>query len=80
MCMPGDHVSITVELIDPIAIEKGLKFAIREGEERSVPAPSRKSSNKIAHLLLRFKYKKNELKATSQANRNRAMHFSKALF
>ncbi|NLZ66143.1 MAG: elongation factor Tu [Clostridiaceae bacterium] len=31
MCMPGDHVSITVELIDPIAIEKGLKFAIREG-------------------------------------------------
>lgn len=31
MCMPGDHVTITVELITPIAIEKGLKFAIREG-------------------------------------------------
>ncbi|MGI6156992.1 MAG: elongation factor Tu [Saccharofermentanales bacterium] len=31
MCMPGDHVEINVELITPIAIEKGLKFAIREG-------------------------------------------------
>lgn len=31
MCMPGDHVEITVELITPVAIEKGLKFAIREG-------------------------------------------------
>ncbi len=31
MCMPGDHVTITVELITPIAVEKGLKFAIREG-------------------------------------------------
>ena len=31
MCMPGDHVTISVELITPIAIEQGLKFAIREG-------------------------------------------------
>ena len=31
MCMPGDHVTITVELITPIAMEQGLKFAIREG-------------------------------------------------
>lgn len=31
MCMPGDHVNLKVELITPIAIEKGLKFAIREG-------------------------------------------------
>ncbi len=31
MCMPGDHVTITVKLITPIAIEQGLKFAIREG-------------------------------------------------
>ena len=31
MCRPGDNVSITVELITPIAIEKGLRFAIREG-------------------------------------------------
>ena len=31
MCMPGDHVTIEVDLITPIAIEKGLKFAIREG-------------------------------------------------
>ncbi|MBR5623442.1 elongation factor Tu [bacterium] len=31
MVMPGDHVTINVELITPIAMEKGLKFAIREG-------------------------------------------------
>ena len=31
MCMPGDHVTIDVELITPIAIEEGLRFAIREG-------------------------------------------------
>ena len=29
--MPGDNVSMTIELITPIAIEKGLRFAIREG-------------------------------------------------
>jgi len=31
MCMPGDNVEIDVELITPIAIEEGLRFAIREG-------------------------------------------------
>ena len=31
MCMPGDNVVMQVELITPIAIEKGLRFAIREG-------------------------------------------------
>ena len=31
MCAPGDNVDMTVELIAPIAIEKGLRFAIREG-------------------------------------------------
>ena len=31
MCRPGDHVKMTVELITPIAIETGLRFAIREG-------------------------------------------------
>ena len=29
--MPGDHVEMDVELITPIAIEEGLRFAIREG-------------------------------------------------
>jgi len=29
--MPGDNVSLTVELIAPIAMEKGVRFAIREG-------------------------------------------------
>ncbi len=31
MCMPGDNITIDVELITPIAIEEGLRFAIREG-------------------------------------------------
>ena len=31
MIMPGDHAEMTVELISPIAMEKGLRFAIREG-------------------------------------------------
>ena len=31
MVMPGDNIDMTVELITPIAIEKGLRFAIREG-------------------------------------------------
>ena len=31
MCMPGDNVEMTVELITPVAMEEGLRFAIREG-------------------------------------------------
>jgi elongation factor Tu len=31
MCMPGDNIRMTIELITPIAIEQGLRFAIREG-------------------------------------------------
>ena len=31
MVMPGDNVELTVELIHPIAMEKGTKFSIREG-------------------------------------------------
>ena len=31
MCMPGDNVEMTIELIAPIAVEEGLKFSIREG-------------------------------------------------
>jgi elongation factor Tu len=31
MCMPGDNTTMTVELIAPIAMEEGLRFAIREG-------------------------------------------------
>ena len=31
MVMPGDNTKITVKLISPIAIEEGLRFAIREG-------------------------------------------------
>ena len=31
MVMPGENISMTIELITPIAIEKGLRFAIREG-------------------------------------------------
>ncbi|MBP9550616.1 MAG: elongation factor Tu, partial [Veillonella sp.] len=31
MCMPGDNVTMDIELITPIAVEEGLRFAIREG-------------------------------------------------
>ena len=31
MCMPGDNITMTIQLITPIAIEEGLRFAIREG-------------------------------------------------
>ena len=31
MCMPGDNTQMTVELISPIAMDEGLRFAIREG-------------------------------------------------
>ncbi|MBF0915022.1 MAG: elongation factor Tu, partial [Atopobium sp.] len=31
MAMPGDHITVGCELIHPIALEQGLKFAIREG-------------------------------------------------
>ena len=31
MVMPGDNVKVTVELIAPIAMEEGLRFAVREG-------------------------------------------------
>ena len=31
MCMPGDNVEMSVELIHPVAMEQGLRFAIREG-------------------------------------------------
>ena len=31
MCMPGDNVDMTIELITPVAMSVGLRFAIREG-------------------------------------------------
>ena len=31
MCMPGDNIKMTVELLTPIAMEESLRFAIREG-------------------------------------------------
>jgi elongation factor Tu len=31
MVMPGDNLTLTVQLIYPVALEKGLRFAIREG-------------------------------------------------
>ena len=31
MVMPGDNITLTIKLITPIAIEQGLRFAIREG-------------------------------------------------
>jgi elongation factor Tu len=50
MVMPGDNVSITVKLIAPIAMEEGLRFAIREGGRPSAPASWPRSSSKQGNL------------------------------
>ena len=39
MVMPGDNVTITAELIHPVAMEEGLRFAIREGPSFQLPKP-----------------------------------------
>ena len=44
MVMPGDNIAMTIELITPIAIEKGLRFAIREGG-RTVESISKRKSH-----------------------------------
>ena len=44
MCMPGDHIEMTIDLIHPIAMEEGLGFAIREGG-RTV------GSGKVARII-----------------------------
>jgi elongation factor Tu len=46
MVMPGDNVEMTVELIQPIAMDEGLRFAIREGGARSARGWSPRSSSK----------------------------------
>ena len=46
MVMPGDNVTMDVELITPIAIEPGLRFAIREGGRTVAPALLLLSTNK----------------------------------
>ena len=47
MVMPGDNIRITGELIQPIAMEEGLRFAVREGGRPSEQASSPKSSNSV---------------------------------
>ncbi|NYB79975.1 MAG: hypothetical protein HZS22_19675, partial [Stenotrophomonas maltophilia] len=55
MCMPGDNITMTIELITPIAIEVGLRFAIREGGRTvgsgvcasALSVPPRRSSRAI---------------------------------
>ena len=48
MVMPGDNISMVVNLIAPIAMDEGLRFAIREGGRPSALASSPKSSLKLA--------------------------------
>ena len=47
MCMPGDNVEMTIELIHPIAMSQGLTFAIREGG-RTV------GSGRVASIIIRY--------------------------
>ncbi len=46
--MPGDNIKMTVELITPIAMEEGLRFAIREGG-RTVGRRRRRQDPRVAH-------------------------------
>ena len=46
MIMPGDNAELDVELITPIAMDQGLRFAIREGGRTSAPASCPRSSSK----------------------------------
>jgi len=46
MVMPGDNISMEVELIAPIAMDEGLRFAIREGGKTVARASSPRSSRK----------------------------------
>ncbi len=50
MVMPGDHVEITVDLINPVACDQGLRFAIREGGRTVGSGRSPKSSTNIRAL------------------------------
>ena len=54
MCMPGENITITVDLIQPIAMDEGLRFAIREGGQQSALAWSRKSANPVLLTDLAF--------------------------
>ena len=49
MCMPGDNVEMTVELIAPIAVEQGTKFSIREGGRTVGSETLSKSLNKFRY-------------------------------
>ena len=54
MVMPGDNVTIDVELINPIAMEKGLRFAIREGS-RTIGARHRRRYRRVNRLIVTAK-------------------------
>jgi len=47
MVMPGDNTRLEIQLITPIAVEKGLRFAIREAAERWEQARSPISWNRL---------------------------------
>ena len=49
MCMPGDNVMMHVELLTPVAMEEGLRFAIREG--LAVPLVPASSARSLSDLF-----------------------------
>lgn len=51
MVMPGDNISVAVNLIAPIAMDEGLRFAIREEEEQLVPGLSLKYLNDLVLIV-----------------------------
>ena len=53
MVMPGDNVKLAVDLIAPIAMDEGLRFAIREGGRLWAQGSSQRSSSKSRSKALR---------------------------
>jgi translation elongation factor EF-Tu-like GTPase len=51
MVMPGDNTKMSVKLIQPVAMEEGLRFAIREVAAPSAPVASRRSSSDVARQV-----------------------------
>jgi elongation factor Tu len=56
MVMPGDNVTMKVELIAPIAMEEGLRFAIREGGRTVGAGVVTAITEKVVKSLLHFQY------------------------
>src|SRR5437763_8423338 len=70
MVMPGDNIKMTIELISPIAMEDGLRFAIREGGKTDRKSTRLNSSHRCISYAV-FCLKKKKKKNSKKCVRNR---------